>query len=396
MKIFNVKELCRIHKVKILLILSVLVLVAIIVQYTRSQKQLLGYLLHNKAKHVRVTISPEFKKTLENLKFPYNIKSEKKIIVINLAAGLGDAFASKRIQEAALNLGWESVIIAEAHKSPKENNKIIEFLKPSFVISQTVLTIVNGIPNYLIIHTPPVLKTGEYYEKFKDYSGFLFSAGDDRFIKLFANDFLTQGKKFFYEYFYFSSPENYSLFQPIDHKRLFFSGDKWDQRRGGEEYEKFFNLLCNEGYFDVYGPEGRWDGYKCYKGFLPFDTNTYLNAMRKSGIALVIHSNLHYENNLPSARIFEAAASSAVIISDDLKFVKDNFGDNVLYIDPSLPAEDLFKQVDNHVKWIQANPEKAQEMAYNSNKIYQEKFVLEKMLLNVEKLHERVMQQEKK
>jgi hypothetical protein len=76
-----------------------------------------------------------------------------------------------------------------------------------------------------------------------------------------------------------------------------------------------------------------------------------------------------------------------MIISEDMKFIKDNFGDNILYIDPSKSAQEIFVAIDKNMKWIIANPELAREKAKKANAIFQEKFTLEKLLLNVEKMH---------
>ena len=48
------------------------------------------------------------------------------------------------------------------------------------------------------------------------------------------------------------------------------------------------------------------------------------------------------------------------------------------------------------MKWIKAYPEKAREMARNANKILQEKFALENILLNIEKMHNRIKAQSNK
>ena len=129
---------------------------------------------------------------------------------------------------------------------------------------------------------------------------------------------------------------------------------------------------------------------------MPFDDSIYFEAVRNSGIVLVVHSKEHYNSNFPTGRIFEAVASSAIVVSDDMKFVKDHFGDNILYYDPSASPEEIFLQIDNHMKWIKANPEKAREMARNANKILQEKFALENILLNIEKMHNRIKAQSNK
>lgn len=357
-----------------------------------SYRQVKKYLDTNLQDQVKVTVSPRLQKAIKELRYPHRFKKPEdisKIIIINLAGGLGDYFASLRIQKAAENLGWESVIIAWANQSVDINKRIIDFIQPEFVISQYPVGVVKDIPNYLIVHSEPVVPK-DFFSSNNSYDGFLLSSGDANFVKEISAEFNDHGKPFTYEYFYFSIPENYSQFRELDYSKLYYSGDRWDKLRGGEKFTSFFNLLDQTGYFNVYGPEKIWNKYVSYKGFLPYDDEIFLEAIRSSGIALVIHSNSHFANNLPSAKIFEALASSAMIISDKLKFVQDNFGDNVLYIDPSLPAEELFKQVDGHVKWIHEHPKEAAEKAKNANRIFREKFLLERILQNVEKMHNKI------
>jgi len=355
----------------------------------KNIKDCLGDQIHCK---LRIISSSKLREIFRNLN-PSDefLKPEgvSKIIVINLIGGLGDEFAARRMKHAAENLGWEAVIIGEVNNDLSLNAKIIQFLKPEFVISQHVFKMAKNVPNYLILHTAFKDVNKLSYKYFR-YDGLLLSFGDDRFIKPLQYHYASNDKTLNYQYFYFSVSKKQSQFSELEYSKLFYSGARWDKRRG-ENYSKLYSLLDQAGYFNIYGPEDSWKDYpNSYKGMLPFDETIYLNAVKDSGVIFVVHSKDHYDNNLPSGRIFEALASSAVIISDDMKFVKDNFADNILYVDPSLPQEKLFLQIDNHMKWIKANPLKAREMARNANKIFQEKFVMESLLLNVEKMNNRI------
>jgi hypothetical protein len=358
----------------------------------KSYNEIKGCLSNQNNCNFKIRTSPKLQKILNNLKYPDQFVKPNdlsKIVEINFAGGLGDEFAALRMKTAAENLGWEPVIIGWADKAPSLNAKMIQFLKPEFVISQYPLGIAEGVPNYLILHSPPN-NTNDFNDKYLNYDGLLLSFGDDRFIKPLQDFFALNNKTLNYQYFYFSVSKKQSKFRELDYFKLFYSGDRWDKRRG-EDYSKLYKLMDQAGYFTVYGPENSWKDYpNSYKGFLPFEESTYLEAIRNSGVSLVVHSKGHYNNNFPSGRIFEALASSTIIISDDMKFVKDNFSNNILYIDPSLPPEKLFLQIDNHMQWIKSNPLKAKEMAKNANKIFQEKFVLENLLLNVEKMHNKI------
>ena len=366
----------------------------IVIYYNNSydNKNIKDYLSDQVYCKLRIIPSSKLKEVFRDLN-PLDefLKPEgvSKIIVINLNGGLGDEFAARRMKCAAENLGWEVVIIANAHNDLSLNSKIIQFLKPEFVISQHLIKIAKGVPNYLILHTA-FKDINKLHYKYLRYDGLLLSFGDDRFIKPLQDHFTLNDKILNYQYFYFSVSKKQSQFSELEYSKLFYSGARWDKRRG-ENYSKLYNLLDQAGYFNIYGPEDSWKDYpNSYKGMLPFDDTIYLKAIKDSGVILVVHSKEHYNNKLPSGRIFEALASSALIISDNMKFVKDNFSNNILYIDPSLPQKELFLQIDNHMKWIKANPLKSREMASNANKIFQEKFVMESFLLNLEKMNNRI------
>lgn len=106
-------------------------------------------------------------------------------------------------------------------------------------------------------------------------------------------------------------------------------------------------------------------------------------VLNKYGIALCVHSKFHVMEAVPSSRIFEIISSGAVAISDKNPFVIKYFGDNVLYFDSSLSAEEIFKQIDGHVRWLQEHPLQADEMAKNAHKILQENFTTEKFVKDI-------------
>ena len=109
-------------------------------------------------------------------------------------------------------------------------------------------------------------------------------------------------------------------------------------------------------------------------------------------MSLLLHHREHLAGGSPTNRIFEAAAANNVIISDAHPFIKQHFGDNVLYIDIDQNAESMFKQVDAHMQWILANPLQAQQKAANCNAIYKQKFILEKQLADLLDLHKAFVQ----
>ena len=102
--------------------------------------------------------------------------------------------------------------------------------------------------------------------------------------------------------------------------------------------------------------------------------------LNQYGIGLCAHSRYHVKAGIPSSRIFEIISSGALAISDMNPFVIRFFGDNVFYFDQTASAEDIYKQIDSHVRWAQTHPKEADQMARNAHKILQDHFTTEKFV----------------
>lgn len=110
---------------------------------------------------------------------------------------------------------------------------------------------------------------------------------------------------------------------PVPPAKLFYCAETSFSRQ-----HDLLKRLDDSDFFVVYGPRNKtWDDFKCYKGWTP----DVLESTRKAGIALVLHSSNHINKGIPSARIFEALSARVLIISDEHPFVKENFGDCLLY-----------------------------------------------------------------
>jgi spore maturation protein CgeB len=156
----------------------------------------------------------------------------------------------------------------------------------------------------------------------------------------------------------------------------------------GAKYKKLFSRLDKTHFFSVYGQKNEWlHTPNCYRGFIKSDGLSLIKTMNKCGVTLILHAPDHYLGHTPTARIFEAAAASTVIISDKNPFVERNFGDSVLYIDHEKTSDEIFDQINNHMKWITANPEEAKNLARRSHEIFIKKFTLEAQLLKLLDLH---------
>ncbi len=189
-------------------------------------------------------------------------------------------------------------------------------------------------------------------------------------------------------------PEFYN--EPAEPKKLMWISGGWDAFRSSKNYKRFISLLSENVPMKVYGHYNSSAYLKSsvYGGYIPPGIEM-INAIRKNGIYLLTHSDLHFKGGEPNMRGFEAAAANVVIISDKHPFIVKSFGDSLLYFDNDVDADIMYKQVKDHMDWIKANPKKAKAMAEKAHKIYLEKFTIEVDLVRVAKMHEGVLNQEK-
>jgi hypothetical protein len=158
---------------------------------------------------------------------------------------------------------------------------------------------------------------------------------------------------------------------------IMYAGVHWDGSRHGE----IFRGLDGRVPLRLYGPPKAWgDRGESYRGVLPFDGVSVINAIKDAGIALCLQKAAHREANCPSMRLFEAAAAGALIITEDFEFPRECFRDSVLYLDADLPAPVVVEQIVSHVEWASGNPEAANRLAQRSNELFRRRLSLECML----------------
>ncbi|MEK6734089.1 MAG: glycosyltransferase [Pseudomonadota bacterium] len=185
---------------------------------------------------------------------------------------------------------------------------------------------------------------------------------------------------------------NYEITEP---EYLAWMGGGIDKFRSSGKFKYFIQLLSENIPMRIYG-RYRFSAYlppHIYDGYVP-DAMGLFGAIRKNGIYLLTHSAIHTESATPTLRSFEAIAAGSVVISDKHPFIIENFGDNVLYYDQTLSAEEMYNQVKAHFDWIKANPEEAKQKAARAQQIFKEKFSLDNDLERIAKMHEYILMQE--
>lgn len=291
------------------------------------------------------------------------------VAIFTKPAYFGETAFSYRVEKAAKKLGWNAEVIFLKRRKEIQNRHF------DFVIMNAPCPFrMRTCPNYLSIYHPKQCffsESGKLLEKFSKRNGYLLSFEPKKEDLNFQEvPSLT----------WYPTVERRE-YKKVEPKELFFICPIWGNRFDDPKYQTLFSLLANETFSSFYGSSLFEKKYpKAYRGEIPFEDESLFEKMQQAGVTLVIHSNAHNEEGIPSGRIFEAAASSTVIISDQNPFVKKHFGSSVLYIDLTQDAESIFQEIQAHMNWIQRNPDSALKMAKLSHSIFLEKFVLEDQL----------------
>lgn len=333
---------------------------------------------------------------------------------------LGDIEEAKRGCLTSQKLGWDCYVFyysVSSGLSPffsKYLQAIVSILnhyfKPDFLIhaipSYYPIAPTN-IPNYVLMPYD-ILKIfshpGLYYINSSlmwanagNYDGYLSYNHTDWAKKIDLKSIKinnTPSKlKTFITYTY---PTSFSMkFTPLKYEKLFYCGNNWDALRSSNHYKSILINLAKKDLISIFGSESSWQFIKeVYKGEV--HGMELIKKIQEAGISLVLHSNIHLEAGIPTHRIFEAAAASTLIISDHHSFVKKEFGNCVLYIDPSQPVEVVVNQLEEYVNWAKENPKAALLKAKCAHEIFAKKFTMEKDLLKIAKMHEEVLKEKHK
>lgn len=335
--------------------------------------------------------------SLNGTSVPNNKANQKyRVVVVKHKYAFGEAQAVENIVSAAANIGWECVAVLDSDF----NLEKIKALQPNFIISlREEIVPLEGYINFLYLHVPMYMylnKDGTLctraYPNVLKYQGFLNVVPNASPVKA---AFENVNKKPFYSVQTVFSVKSRGFNDALKTRLCYSGGSLWDEKRAGTNYKQVYHLLDQTGYMDIYGSARAWEkmGLKSYRGFLPMDDHTVVDTISEAGIALVLHSHEHIRGGVPTSRIFEAAAASAVIICDHHPFVEKEFGDSVLYVDTHQAPEVIFKQIDDHVKWVKAHPDKAIALARRSHAIFMERFTLENELKKIGELYERMVKQ---
>jgi hypothetical protein len=308
----------------------------------------------------------------------------------NLQVGLitstiyvGDREVAWRIKIAGERLGW-NVFLDE-----RDGSQIVDQELDFVVCMLPENDFINpSCPNYLMVFHPFTYlnkqrRFNPFYEK---YDGYLLTINDRETLR---TGLRLKNKEFHHIPFY---PTVYSVpYQKLTFDSLVVMIPVWSNRLTDPKFRSLYSLLSGTGFAKFYGVYLNQEiAAEHYMGTIPFDGASVIHVLQQHGIALVIHSDIHNKECIPSSRIFEAAAASTVVISDENPFVKKHFGDSVFYIDTSASTTNIFSQILGHMHTIRQNPTKAREMARKAHQIFIRNFTMENQLLQLEELNRKV------
>ncbi len=318
-------------------------------------------------------------------------------VLIVWTKGMGEKEWSMRIKNTAEKLGWQCYICS-SHLNLLEKvflsnplEKVVKKVNPDFIVTlEGTKTINSSALHYLCLSggANKYFGTTNKYDmrRIHGFDGYLPSFSDDIKLKQYIESI---GKKY-YGIKWLPTCGN-SEYTDIEHKKIFYCGSNWDNKRKSKDYITLFKLLDENEYLDLYGSKKQWKHIKhSLKEKIPFDGKSFFDYMKRSGIVLVLHSNSHIIGDSPSSRIFEAAAAGCVIISDKHPFVVREFNDSILYVDQEKTGKEMFDQIEKHLKWIRNNPQKARELSKRSNQIFVNKFTLEQQLIELSEFYEKM------
>jgi len=171
--------------------------------------------------------------------------------------------------------------------------------------------------------------------------------------------------------------------------RAFYAGINWNKLSGrkGRNHE-LFKLLDDSDTLNLYGPKKishviPWDGFKSYRGEIPFDGKSILRRSRESGISLVLSSEQHFNEEMISSRFFEGLAAGNAIISDGHPFIRKYLGKYGFNLDLERGDDFAARQFLEFIAELRENTSLLIAHQEYSQNLFLEKFDLTLQLKNI-------------
>lgn len=211
------------------------------------------------------------------------------------------------------------------------------------------------------------------YDAYADL--YTYSHGENKLLEKLAKD-----KKIIPLYL----AQQETIYEDLSINKALITGTLWGCGRGSIRTKIAIKKLAEDGLLVGVGMPDHFQYLgKNYLGRLE-DFGKVITALDKLqkeyGIGLVLHNHEHMLDGIPTSRVSEVVSSGSLIISDQNPFIKKFFGDNAFYFDTFGNEEEIYKQIKQHIIWIQNNPEAASAKAKLAHEIFKEKMTIEKHL----------------
>jgi len=288
---------------------------------------------------------------------------------------------ARRLVLAAQRLGWQAQEVG--------TSRDIYAYDPDCVVSLHFRAPkLTAYPTYGCFWNPPAFfeVAPEFVNSVLSYDGYLCASP---YLERWLQDtYYALPKPIFIAPFYPSCNQTPQRAADFAQARIAYVGSNWD----GPRFQDLFLALEQALPLDVYG-SGGWDYLQhSYRGSVPFDGQTLLDRLHQAGVGLCLHRPEHRQAEVASMRVFEIVAAGALAICSDHPFIRDAFGDTVLYLSDSLDPKTTPQQVAAHLAWVHQNPEAAQAQATAAHQIFQQRFALEPVLQGILPYHQRLIQ----
>lgn len=190
---------------------------------------------------------------------------------------------------------------------------------------------------------------------------------------------------------------NHSLSGPIypvsarDDRRLVYCGINWERLSNKPgRFDRLLEPLDKADVLDVFGPElvqnvRVWEGFEGYKYEVPFDGQSLIKEISNSGAVLALSSNAHLRSGVMTSRLFEGAASGALVFADENAFVARYFAEEVVPIKVTGDHGKDAAQIIKKLEYYNNNPDEGFKIASALQKKYIDSYMLHTQILGVYK-----------
>ncbi|MDK3017606.1 glycosyltransferase [Pseudodonghicola flavimaris] len=249
---------------------------------------------------------------------------------------------------------------------------------------------ITGHPTLGVMWSPPEFFENDPYrlKSIMSYDGYL--VGSSKVAQFLDDLWFSTGTNKLRSSFRFLPSSPKSSLSVKELRSLFYAGVHWD----GARHNGLFSRLSQKKVLDVYGPKESWSDFaEAHRGTIPLDGKSMFNRICESGVALAVHKAAHRRANTPSMRLFEAASVGASIISDNIPFAREVFGDTIHIID-SGDLNGAGDEILHILDGILTNPKIELERAAAAREIFERDWSLDVLIPKVLEFSEDVSEAE--